>query len=193
MSGILSKKIKNCTICKDDLLLGPKPIFQFNKKSKIIIIGQAPGVKTHNSGIPWDDKSGERLRQWLGVTEDQFYDPSLFAIVPMGFCYPGKGKTGDLPPRKECAKEWMEPIRKYLTNIKFEIYIGKYACDYHFSKYKNLTTLIAEQAKIKNNKIVLPHPSPRNNIWLKKNEWFEKDLILDIQKRIKNEIKSINA
>lgn len=179
----LTSDIKKCTICKDHLPYKPKPIFQFTKKAKILVIGQAPGDKTHHSGKPWDDKSGERLREWLDVTSKQFYNPSLFAIVPMGFCYPGKGKSGDLPPRPECAEKWMEPIRNYLTNIKLEIYIGKYACDYHFNKYKDLTSLIKKQYTSKDNKIVLPHPSPRNNIWLSKNPWFVKKALPLIQKK----------
>lgn len=188
MSNALSKKIEKCTICKKYLPLKPKPIFQFAKEARIIIIGQAPGRKTHESGIPWDDKSGERLREWLGVTDEQFYDPSLFALIPMGYCYPGTGKRGDLPPRPECADTWMEPIRRYLNNIRLEVFIGKYSCDYHFGKYANLTSLIKEQTKKKNSKIVLPHPSPRNNIWLKKNPWFAKTTLKELQKRVKKEI-----
>ncbi|WP_290736959.1 uracil-DNA glycosylase family protein [Halobacteriovorax sp. JY17] len=183
MSNALLRDIKKCQICKDFLPYDPNPIIQFKKSSKILIVGQAPGVLAHNSSKPWDDKSGERLREWLGITDKQFYNPSIVALVPMGFCYPGKGKSGDLPPRKECAEEWMEPVRNYLTNIKLEIYIGKYACDREFGKYGNLTTLIKNQYKSKDNKIVLPHPSPRNNIWLAKNRWFEKDALPYIKRK----------
>lgn len=186
MSNALSKKISNCTICQEHLPLGPRPIFQLSKKSKIIIIGQAPGRKAHLSGTPWDDLSGDRLREWLGVTKDEFYNPDLFALVPMGFCYPGKGKSGDLPPRPECAKAWMKPIRKYLTSIELEIFIGKYACDYHFEKYENLTSLIKKQSHLNNNQVVLPHPSPRNNIWFKKNPWFIKTIVKTLQQKVSN-------
>ncbi len=189
MDNSLSLKIHKCTICKAHLPLKPKPIFQFAKEAKIIIIGQAPGKRTHESGIPWDDKSGERLREWLGVSETQFYNPNLFALVPMGFCYPGTTKNGDLSPRPECAEAWMKPIRNYLTNIKLEILVGKYACDYHFDEYTNLTTLIKSQPRLGSNQIVIPHPSPRNNIWLKKNPWFTKVILKELQKRILREIR----
>lgn len=184
MKCTLAKSIEKCTICKKHLPLPPKPIFQFAKGSKIIIVGQAPGKAAHEAGIPWDDKSGERLREWLGVTAKIFYDPSIFALVPKGFCYPGKGKSGDLPPRSECAENWMKPIRKNLKNIQLEIYIGKYACDYHFEKYESLSSLIKIQLKKKDNRIVLPHPSPRNNIWLKKNSWFTSFTVKELQKRV---------
>jgi len=189
MKNIFIRDIEKCKICKEYLPLKPKPVFQFKKGAKILIIGQAPGRVTHNSGVPWDDKSGERLREWLGVTDEEFYNPSLFALVPMAFCYPGTGKSGDLPPRPECAETWMGPIRTYLSNIKLEIYIGKYSCDFHFEKYKNLTALIKNQAKSKDDRIVLPHPSPRNNIWLAKNSWFAKTTLSELQKRVRKELK----
>lgn len=184
MACKLIKEIKDCTLCRDDLPLDPNPIVQFNKKSKILIVGQAPGIAAHNTSTPWDDKSGERLRHWLELSTEDFYNPSLVAIVPMGFCYPGKGKSGDLPPRKECAQRWMQEVRSYLTNIEIEIYIGKYACDREFGKYDNLTNLIKRTYESQSHKIVLPHPSPRNNIWLKKNQWFERDAIPLIRERL---------
>jgi uracil-DNA glycosylase len=185
MSNALLREIKKCTICSDFLPCEPNPILQFKKSSKILIVGQAPGILAHNSSVPWDDKSGERLRHWLGISDDQFYDSSEIAIVPMGFCYPGKGKSGDLPPRKECAVKWMKSIRDYLTNIELEIYIGKYACDYEFGKYGTLAELVKRQYKSKEGRVVLPHPSPRNNIWLAKNSWFEQDAIPFIRKKVK--------
>ncbi len=180
----LEQEIKNCTLCKKYLPYKPKPIFQFSRESKILIIGQAPGLQAHHSGIPWDDKSGDRLRDWLGVTSEQFYNPSLFALVPMGFCYPGKGRSGDLPPRPECASTWLDSIKQYLQEIKLEIYIGKYSCDYHFGKYSTLTALIKEQSDLTKNKVVLVHPSPRNNIWLAKNSWFENEVLKGLKKRV---------
>lgn len=185
MVSSLLTEIKKCELCKEHLPLAPNPIVQFSKSSRILIVGQAPGLLAHNSSIPWNDKSGERLREWLRLSEEQFYNPKLVAIVPMGFCYPGKGKSGDLPPRKECAPKWMQPIRDYLTNIKLEIYVGKYACDYAFGKKSNFNELIQTQAVSKDNRIALPHPSPRNNIWLAKNKWFEKEVLPKIRKKIK--------
>lgn len=185
MSNFLSRKIEVCTICREFLPLEPRPIFQFAKNSKILIIGQAPGKKTHEAGVPWDDKSGERLREWLGVSHEQFYNPAEFTLVPMGFCYPGKGKSGDLPPRPECAEKWMQPVRRFLKNIVLEIFIGKYSCDYHFEKFENLTSLIKNQTYAQDNRLVLPHPSPRNNIWLKKNPWFAKTTLLELKAKVK--------
>lgn len=181
----LLKKIRACTICKKYLPYEPNPILDFSKQSKIMLIGQAPGIKVQESGVPWNDASGDRLRQWLGVTPQQFYDSKLFAIVPMGFCYPGKGKSGDLPPRPECAKTWMEPILNELTNVKLTVLIGSYSQDYFLENAEpTLTETVKNWKKYAPDFFVLPHPSPRNNIWLKKNPWFEKDLVPELQKRI---------
>src|SRR5690606_612417 len=126
MEQLLSQ-IRSCTHCKEHLPLGPRPIVAAHPESKIAIIGQAPGTKVHQTGIPWDDPSGKQLRKWLGVSDGQFYDERLFAIVPMGFCYPGKGKSGDLPPRPECAPQWHAPLMEQMPNLKLVILIGQYA------------------------------------------------------------------
>lgn len=157
----------------------PNPILNFTKNSKIVLIGQAPGIKVQKSGIPWDDASGERLRDWLKVSSNEFYDPLNFAIVPMGFCYPGNDGKGDLPPRKECAELWMQRILNSLNNKKLIILIGQYSQKYFLDTAAKITLT----ERVKNWKaylpdyFVLPHPSPRNNIWLKNNPWFEKDVL----------------
>ncbi len=190
MINQLKQSISNCTICKEHLPLGPRPVCTFNTKSKIAIIGQAPGTKVHASGIPWDDQSGENLRNWLSVSNEQFYNTDLFAIVPMGFCYSGKGKTGDLPPRKECAPQWHEQIFNQAKDVDLFLLIGKYAQDYYLKGDKQtLTNRVKSFDQYLPNYFVLPHPSPRNNIWMKKNEWFKKDVIpalkLIVQEKLK--------
>lgn len=181
----LLKKIRACTICKEFLPLPPKPILNFSTKAEILIVGQAPGIKAHDSEIPWNDASGERLRDWMGVTKEQFYNENLMAIVPMGFCYPGRGKSGDLPPRPECSATWMKPILTRLKNIKLKIVIGTYAQDYFLDRRKRtLTEVVKDWESYAPEIFPLPHPSPRNNIWLKKNPWFSKDLLPHLKKRV---------
>jgi uracil-DNA glycosylase len=175
----LLKEIKACTICKSHLPYAPNPILMASAKSKILIIGQAPGLKVQNSGIPWDDASGKELRSWLDVTSDQFYDTTLFAIMPMGMCYPGKGKTGDLPPRKECATTWHKKVLAKIPNIQLTLLIGKYAQEYYLGNRlkENLTETVRNYSEYLPNYLPLPHPSPRNNIWKRRNEWFENKII----------------
>jgi len=175
----LIEEIKNCTICKEFLVDGCRPVFTVNPKSKIIIIGQAPGRRVHESGIPWHDKSGENLRRWLNVTADEFYDEELFAIAPMGFCFPGTGKSGDLPPRKECAPQWHPSLLARMKNVKLTLLVGNYAQKYYLGKKakKNLTQTVMHFEEYLPQILPLPHPSPRNNIWMKKNPWFQKDVL----------------
>ena len=123
----LKKNIKACTLCEADLPNPSKPIFSFSAKSKILIVGQAPGIKVQESGIPWNDVSGDRLREWLQVSKEQFYDTKYFSIVPMAFCYPGKGKSGDLPPPPKCAETWMQPILEKVPQRRLTLLIGQYA------------------------------------------------------------------
>lgn len=175
---VLLKEIRRCQICAEALNHEPRPVLSAHKKSKIVIIGQAPGSVVHRTGIPWDDKSGDNLRRWMGVNKNQFYDEKLMAIIPMGFCYPGKGKTGDLPPRKECAPAWHSKLFAHLDHVKLTLLIGKYAQDYYLEKNKlNLTTRVMQYTDYLPKFFVLPHPSPRNNIWMKKNEWFQEDVL----------------
>ncbi len=181
--------IKKCTTCLPFLDHGVNPVLSANPKSKIAIIGQAPGSVVHRTGIPWDDKSGDRLREWLGVTKDQFYNDELFALIPMGFCYPGKGKSGDLPPRPECAPLWHKQLFDQMDNLRLILLIGTYAQKYYLkdSNKKTLTETVNNFHEYLPTYFPLPHPSPRNNIWLKKNAWFTRELI----PILKNEIGKI--
>ncbi len=175
--------IKACTVCANSLALGPRPVLHVSPESKILIVGQAPGTKVHKSGIPWDDQSGKRLRQWLDVDNDSFYDTANFGIVPMGFCYPGKGKSGDLPPRKECAPLWHQPLLDKLPKLELTLLIGQYAQNYYLQDQaqRTLTATVQNYRDYLPNYFVLPHPSPRNGIWLKKNEWFDKEVIPELK------------
>ena len=185
MDKILSE-IRNCTVCKDFLPNVPRPIIQASSVSKIVIIGQAPGQRVQDSGIPWDDASGNNLRAWLGVDKKTFYNEKIFALIPIGFCFPGSGKSGDLPPRPECAPLWHQQVLKLMTEVKLTLLIGQYAQTYYL---KN-TAKITLTETVKNYKeylpdyIPLPHPSPRNNIWQKKNMWFKESLIQVLQEKV---------
>ena len=180
----LLSDIRACTICPN-LPLGPRPLVQFHPNAKLLIVGQAPGRKTHIKGIPFDDPSGDRLRAWLGITRETFYDPQKIAILPMGFCYPGTGAGGDLPPRAECAAAWRQPILDRLNSIKLTLIIGRYALDWHLKECAKLsvTEIVKNWREYWPSKLVLPHPSPRNNRWLKQNPWFETDIIPELQDR----------
>ena len=170
--------IRQCSLCESDLPLGPNPVIRASETAQIMIIGQAPGTKVHESGIPWDDASGKRLRQWLNIDPDIFYDESRIAIMPMGLCYPGKGKSGDLPPRPECAPQWHDQVWHHLPDIKLTLLIGQYAQKYYLQDdYKTLTERVRNWKSCRQGFIPLPHPSPRNQIWLRKNPWFEEDLV----------------
>ncbi|MFD0964093.1 uracil-DNA glycosylase family protein [Pseudofulvibacter geojedonensis] len=183
----LKEHINQCTTCAPFFKHQPRPVCTFHSNSKIVIIGQAPGTKVHLSGIPWNDKSGENLRNWMGIDSETFYNEKLISIVPMGFCYPGKGKTGDLPPRKECAPKWHPEIFKQLKNVELVLLVGKYAQDYYLkeTKKRTLTETVLNYKEYMPNYFVLPHPSPRNNIWMKKNEWFKYEVIPSLQEIIK--------
>ncbi|WP_299005695.1 uracil-DNA glycosylase family protein [uncultured Tenacibaculum sp.] len=177
--------IRKCTICKD--FIEPNPVVLASKRSKTIIVGQAPGTKVHQSGIPWDDASGKQLRNWLGVTDHQFYDSNNFGIIPMGFCYPGKGKSGDLPPRRECAPKWHQPLLNEMPNVQLVILIGMYAQNYYLKDKakRTLTETVDAFHEYLPDYFVLPHPSPRNRFWLTKNPWFEKEVLPQLKKIIK--------
>jgi uracil-DNA glycosylase len=182
----LLKDIRACTICASHLPLGPRPVLQAHPEARILIAGQAPGRKVHETGLPFNDPSGDRLRQWLGVTREQFYDPHLFAIVPMGFCFPGTGTGGDLPPRPECALKWRTKVLDQLPQIRLTLVLGQYAQEWHLKgqRRKTLTeTVAAWREFLPANTLPLPHPSPRNIRWFKSNPWFEADVVPELRKR----------
>lgn len=211
-------KIRACTLCQAHLPLPAKPILQASSQARILIAGQAPGIKTHHKGIPFDDASGERLRNWLNVTREQFYDPALFAIVPMGFCFPGSiekngKKQGDKAPRPECAATWHRQLLALMPQIELVVILGQYAIDYHLTAHRMDTAALDTQTKISPDAtpntqakakaksitvteataqwqqywpkfMVLPHPSPRNNLWLKQHPEFERDMLPRLRQRI---------
>ena len=184
----LFTEIRACSVCASRLPLGPRPIIRGNAGSKILIIGQAPGTRVHASGIPWDDESGKRLRSWLGLTREQFYDENTIAIMPMGFCYPGKGKSGDLPPRPECSLLWHDRVLGLMPEIKLTVLVGQYAQARYLkeSRKKNLTeTVKAWQEYEGLGYLPTVHPSPRNGIWLRKNSWFENDVVPFLQQKVR--------
>ncbi|MGN6207460.1 uracil-DNA glycosylase family protein [Asticcacaulis sp.] len=181
MNHILLAEIAACTTCAAHLPLGPRPVVQAaDPRAKILIVGQAPGLKVHLTGIPFNDASGARLRDWMGVTPEQFYDPSKIAIMPMGFCYPGRGKGGDNPPRPECAPLWHERVRAALPDIKLTLLIGAYAQNYYLGSRRKATlgeSVRAWRNYIDDGYLPLVHPSPRNQIWLRRNPWFETEIV----------------
>ena len=182
----LQENIRACTLCAAHLPLGPRPVLQISRTARILIAGQAPGSKVHASGIPFDDASGDRLRDWLGLDRKIFYDASRVAILPMGFCYPGTGKSGDLPPRPECAVAWREKILGELRAVKLTLVIGQYALDWHLGARAKATLTETVQAwmEFSPKLFPLPHPSPRNNIWLKKNPWFARDVLPELRTQV---------
>lgn len=182
----LLANIRSCKVCAEYLPLGSRPVVVAHPDSKIAVIGQAPGTKVHASGIPWDDASGKQLRKWLNVPDDVFYNETLFAITPMGFCYPGKGNSGDLPPRKECAPLWHLPLFDKMPNIELVLLIGMYAQNYYLGDKakRTLTETVNNYPEYLPKYFVLPHPSPRNRLWLTKNPWFEKEVVPELEKRV---------
>ncbi len=187
----LLNEVRACRICETELPLGPNPVLRAKRSAKILIVGQAPGVKVHESGIPWNDPSGRRLREWMKVDEQTFYDPAKVAIIPMGFCYPGKGSSGDLPPREECAPMWHKKLLTHLPNIKITLLIGQYAQNYYLSDSKSVsvTETVMNWKQYMPDYFPLPHPSPRNTLWLKKNAWFEQKTIPQLRKHLRVALK----
>ena len=195
----LLARVGACALCANNLPLGPRPVLQVHPAARLLIAGQAPGRKVHASGIPFDDASGDRLRSWLGITRECFYDAQHVAILPMGFCYPGTGKSGDLPPRPECAPAWRNQLLAHLPNIKLTLVVGRYALPYHLSGAKGtLADIMQGEATNHPTVVVLPHPSPRNQLWLRRNPWFEAEQLPVLRQRVMNllgpvELPSTNA
>lgn len=182
----LKNDVLACQLCAPNLPLGPRPVFQCGRRAQILIAGQAPGRKVHESGIPFDDASGERLRSWMGIDAATFYDANKVAILPMGFCFPGTGKSGDLPPRPECAATWRQTLLDAMPKIELTLVIGQYAQAWHLAEdnKRTLTDTVKAWQDYQPHMIPLPHPSGRNNIWLKKNPWFATELLPQLKSRV---------
>jgi len=181
----LLTEIGKCTHCAEFLGHDPRPVLSASKQCRMAIIGQAPGAVVHKTGIPWDDKSGQNLREWLSIDTETFYDKSRVALIPMGFCYPGKGKSGDLPPRPECAPKWHDAVFAEMEKLELILLVGKHAQDYYLETgARNLTETVRGFHEYLPSHFPLPHPSPRNNLWQAKNRWFATDVIPLLRKRV---------
>ena len=176
---LLLKDVRSCRLCEAHLPLGPRPVLRASETARLLIVGQAPGTLVHGSGIPWSDASGMRLRDWLHLDRDHFYDESKVAIVPMGFCYPGRGASGDLPPRPECSQTWHPKLLPMLGDVKLTLLIGQYAQAYFLGdkRKKTLTDTVAAWREFAPRYFPLPHPSPRNVGWFKHNPWFDAEVV----------------
>lgn len=188
----LLEQIKNCRVCEQFLESGVNPVIAAGTKSRIVIIGQAPGKKVHETGIPWNDKSGDNLRSWMGIDKTVFYDINMIALMPMGFCYPGKGISGDLPPRLECAPLWHKKLLAKMPHVKLILLIGQYAQDYYLpgNTKNSLTESVKNFRESLPGYFLLPHPSPRNNIWQAKNKWFASDVLPELKKQVQKIIET---
>ncbi len=188
----LLKNIRACNICEPNLPLGANPILRASASTRLLIIGQAPGTKVHASGIPWADSSGNRLRDWLGMDSETFYDERIVAIVPMGFCYPGRGNGGDLPPRPECAPTWHPRLLPLLKKIELILLIGRYSQAAFLGTVRRptLTETVRDARAYLPRYMPLPHPSPRNQMWLRRNPWFETDIVPLLRKHVAHALRS---
>jgi uracil-DNA glycosylase len=185
--SLLLQQVRACTLCAEHLGHDPRPVLQVDGRARILIAGQAPGRKVHDSGVPFDDASGERLREWMGIERAVFYDPGIVAILPMGFCYPGTGRSGDLPPRPECAPQWRSRLLALMPDIELTLLVGQYALDWHLASGggKTLTDRVRDWRARWPAVLPLPHPSPRNNPWLKRNPWFIADVVPELRGRVR--------
>ncbi|MGB5261419.1 MAG: uracil-DNA glycosylase family protein [Gammaproteobacteria bacterium] len=181
----LLREVHACRECEAELPLGPNPVLRAGRTARILIIGQAPGTRVHASGIPWNDPSGDRLRDWLQLDRELFYDEQTVAIIPMGFCYPGKGKSGDLPPRRECAPLWHERLLQQLPELQLRLLIGKYAQDYYLgTQRRSLAATVQDYRAFLPHYFPLPHPSPRNIRWFRNHPWFESEVVPALRERV---------
>ena len=181
----LLREVRACQLCTAALPLGPRPVLQCHGSARILIAGQAPGRKVHESGVPFQDASGDRLRSWLGISPEAFYDERKIAILPMGFCFPGTGASGDLPPRPECAPAWRQQLLGHLKQLQLTLVIGQYAQQHHMPEAgSSVTESVQAWRDHWPNVVPLPHPSPRNNRWLSQNPWFERELLPALRTRV---------
>jgi len=188
----LLSEIRACRLCEAHLPLGPRPVLRAERSARILIAGQAPGTRVHASGIPWHDPSGDRLRDWLGLAPETFYDATRVAIVPMGFCYPGRSGGGDAPPRPECAPAWRERLLGLLPSVRLTLVIGQYAQTWHLRERRKATLgdTVAAWAEYGPALFPLPHPSPRNRRWLRDRPWFEAEVLPALQRRVRESLEA---
>ena len=182
----LLKEVRACTLCADHLPLGPRPVVRMTPSARLMIIGQAPGTKVHETGIPWNDPSGERLRDWMQINPDHFYDDQKVAIMPMGFCYPGRNpKGGDMPPRPECAPTWHDRLRAHLPNLTLTLLVGSYAQRRYLGSGQTMTQAVPNfQHHLQAGILPLPHPSWRTVAWQRKNPWFDTDVLPLLREKV---------
>ncbi len=181
----LLQEVRSCRHCVEILPLGPNPVVRASTSARVAIVGQAPGTRVHASGVPWDDLSGERLRHWLAMEPQQFYDETRVAVVPMGFCYPGKGKSGDLPPPPDCAPLWHPRLFDFMPQVELVLLVGSYAQNYYLGRNREtLTERVRRWADFAPQFFPLPHPSPRNTLWLRRNPWFEAEVVPALRTRL---------
>ena len=187
------REVRACRVCEAHLPNSPKPILLATETAMLMIVGQAPGRKVHETGIPWNDPSGDRLREWLKLEREQFYDPRRIAIIPAGFCYPGTGANGDLPPRPECAPLWHPRLRAALPRIRLTLLVGNYAQAYYLDDRmkSSVTETVRAYQEYLPEFLPLPHPSPRNRGWLKNNPWFEKKVIPQLRLLVSSALKKV--
>ena len=186
----LLSEVRACHSCEPQLPLGPRPVLRASNTARLLIIGQAPGTRVHQSGIPWDDPSGARLRDWMQIDRDLFYDEQHIAIIPMGFCYPGKGKSGDLPPRPECAPQWHERLLDEMPALRLTVLIGQYAQKYYLeTRQRSLADTVRDWKSCLPEYFPLPHPSPRNIRWFRNNPWFETEVLPAFRRHTRRALK----
>ena len=183
----LIAEIRACTACAAHLPHGPRPVLQASREARILIASQAPGTRVHESGVPFDDVSGERLREWMGVDRVEFHDPALFAIVPMGFCYPGRGAGGDAPPRPECARLWRRRLLEALPTVRLTLLIGSHAQNHALGPGRMTERVRAFRQHLPEI-LPLPHPSWRSRIWEQRHPWFHEAVIPELRRRVAEEI-----
>ena len=183
----LLSEVRACTLCAAHLPNPPRPVLRASPSASLMIVGQAPGRRVHESGIPWNDPSGDLLREWLRLDRDAFYDERRIAIIPAGFCYPGTGESGDLPPRPECAPHWHPRLRARLPAIRLTLLVGSYAQGYYLGerRKKTIADTVRSRGEYLPEFFPLPHPSPRNRLWLKRNAWFGREVLPELRKRVK--------
>ncbi|MBI1291292.1 uracil-DNA glycosylase family protein [bacterium] len=179
------REARACRVCEAHLPLGPRPVLRASATARVLLVGQAPGTRVHATGIPWNDPSGDRLREWLCIDKADFYDESKLAIIPMGLCYPGNAERGDMPPRPECAPLWMPRLLPLLQGRRLTLLIGQYAIGYFLGRRaeKSLTETVRNWEEYQPDYFPLPHPSPRNILWRRNNPWFEEEIVPELRRR----------